>query len=245
MSEHAADPIRVLIVDDHPVVRTGLLGMLAGEPDLEPIGEAADGAAGVALAARLRPHVVLMDLRMPRRDGVAATRRITTRWPRVQVLVLTTYDDDELVFRSIEAGASGYLLKSAPPQRIADAIRRTLAGESPLDQELSMRLLTDLMGERRGEPRGPTSSAAPNGVSEEPPEAPPAESPLSSLLSAREAEVLRLMGQGYTNQQIARELLISTSTVKNHVQRVLAKLGASDRTQAAVIAVEMGLISAP
>jgi DNA-binding NarL/FixJ family response regulator len=190
---------------------------------------------------RLRPELVLMDLGMPDIDGLEATRTIKRELPSTIVLVLTAYEDPDRLSEAFKAGARGYLLKDAPPQRIIDAVRGALAGEITFDYGLATELLLHLSNQNS------ESSQEPPAVSN--PEAPPTEHPMPdpprSELTPREVEVLRLLSEGRTNQQIARELLVSTSTVKNHIHQILTKLGASDRTQAAVIAIELGLLSGP
>jgi DNA-binding NarL/FixJ family response regulator len=204
--------IRILLVDDHPVVRHGLRGMLDAEPDLTVVGEAGSGAAGVRLAAELAPDIVLMDLRMPDGDGVEATARILTRLPGTRVVVLTTYDTDRDILRAIEAGASGYLLKDAAPAELADAVRAAARGETVLAPSVASTLVRQV--------REP---------------APPA-------LSAREAEVLRLVAQGRTNAEIGKRLYISEATVKTHLLRIFSKLDVDDRTAAVTTAMTHGLI---
>ena len=204
--------IRVLLVDDHPVVRHGLRGMLDAEDDLRVVGEASSGAAGADLAEAERPHVVLMDLRMPDGDGVTATERILARVPGVRVVVLTTYESDRDILRAIEAGASGYLLKDATPKELADAVRAAARGDTVLAPSIASTLMRQV--------RQP---------------APPA-------LSAREAEVLRLVARGLTNGDIGRELFISEATVKTHLLRVFNKLGVADRTAAVTTAMGHGLL---
>jgi DNA-binding NarL/FixJ family response regulator len=202
----------VLIVDDHPVVRDGLRGMLAGQQDLEVVGEAADGAEAVALVGRLRPDVVLMDLRMPGLDGVGAIRRLGADSP-ARVLVLTTFDTDTDVVRAIEAGATGYLLKDTPREELFRAIRAAHRGESVLAPTVATKLL------------GHTRAPAPAGP-----------------LSARELEVLRLVARGATNREVGATLFISEATVKTHLLHMFEKLGVSDRTAAVTAALERGLL---
>jgi DNA-binding NarL/FixJ family response regulator len=220
------DSVSVLLVDDQRLLREGLRTLLELHADLRVVGEAGDGLEAEALVERLRPRVVLMDLRMPRRDGVEATRRITTRWPQVQVLVLTTFDDDELVFRSIEAGASGYLLKDVGSDALAEAIRAAGRGESPLQPRVARTLLRRLRAECAASSLH--LSAVPLAAAVEP-------------LTNRELEVLRLLGTGATNREIAERLSLTEGTVKNYVSAILAKTGLSGRTQAALYAVRRGL----
>jgi DNA-binding NarL/FixJ family response regulator len=206
-------PIRLLVADDHPVVRDGLRGMLAGQPDLEVVGEAADGAEAVALAPRLRPDVVLMDLRMPGMDGVDAIRKLRTSFPDARILVLTTFDTDTDVVRAIEAGATGYLLKDTPREELVRAIRAAARGEAVLAPAVA----TKLLGQMR--------ALAPAGA-----------------LSARELEVLELVARGATNREAGAKLFISEATVKTHLLHVFEKLGVSDRTAAVTTAIERGLL---
>jgi DNA-binding NarL/FixJ family response regulator len=204
--------IRILLVDDHPVVRHGLRGMLDAEPDLAVVGEADSGAAGLDLAAEVEPDIVLMDLRMPGGDGVEATGRILARLPRTRVIVLTTYETDRDILRAIEAGASGYLLKDASPAELADAVRAAARGETVLAPSVAATLVRRV--------RRP---------------APPA-------LSAREAQVLRLVARGRTNAEIGKELYISEATVKTHMLRIFSKLDVDDRTAAVTTAMSHGLL---
>ncbi len=206
-------------MDDQSLLREGLKTLLELHSDLKVIGEASNGEEAEFLVGRLKPQIVLMDLRMPRCDGVTATRRIVERWPDVHVLVLTTYDDDELVFQSIDAGASGYLLKDVGSDALAEAIRAASRGDSPLQPSIARKVLRRLR------------SSAP--VSEPLPEAEP--------LTRRELDVLRLLGAGATNREIADTLALSEGTVKNYISTILAKTGLRDRTQAALYAVRRGL----
>jgi DNA-binding NarL/FixJ family response regulator len=238
------EPARLLIADDHALVREGLRTMLQGEDGLSVVAEANDGSEALALCRRLSPDLVLMDVRMPMMDGLEATRKIKREMPQVSVVMVTMHENPDYLFEAIKAGAAGYVLKDASGERLLGAVRRTLEGESPLNQELAMRLLVRLAREerdggsvRRGEDApvasGPTNSA---------PAAkdPGAQAELESL-TPREVEVLKLLSQGQTNPQIARNLLFSVSTVKAHVRSILNKLGVSDRTQAAVRAIEFRL----
>ena len=204
--------IRILLVDDHPVVRHGLRGMLDAEPDLAVVGEASSGTEGLARAAELTPDIVLMDLRMPDGDGVEATGRILAATPKTRVVVLTTYESDRDILRAIEAGACGYLLKDASPAELADAVRAAARGETVLAPSVASTLVRQV--------RSP---------------APPA-------LSAREAQVLRLVAKGLTNADIGRELFISEATVKTHLLRVFAKLDVADRTAAVTTAMTHDLL---
>jgi DNA-binding NarL/FixJ family response regulator len=204
--------IRILLVDDHPVVRHGLRGMLEAEPDLAVVGEASSGVEGVEQAIALRPEIVLMDLRMPGGDGVTATGQILARAPGTRVMVLTTYDTDRDILLAIEAGACGYLLKDAAPAELADAVRAAARGETVLSPSVASTLVRQV--------RRP---------------APPA-------LSARETQVLRLVARGSTNADIGRQLFISEATVKTHLLRVFNKLDVADRTAAVTTAMEHGLL---
>src|SRR3954464_3329010 len=204
--------IRLILVDDHPVVRHGIRGMLEAEPDLTVVGEASSGPEGVALAAELRPDIVLMDLRMPGGDGVEATARIVATVPGVRVMVLTTYESDRDILRAIEAGAGGYLLKDASPAELAEGVRAAARGETVLAPSVASTLVRQV--------RSP---------------APPA-------LSAREAEVLRLGGQGLTNAGLGRGLFLSEAPVKTHLLRTFSKLDVDDRTAAVTKAMGHGLI---
>jgi DNA-binding NarL/FixJ family response regulator len=213
------DAIRVLVVDDHAVVREGLRAFLDLQDGIEVAGEAGDGEEAVAAAERLRPDVVLMDLVMPRVDGLEAMRALRERVPSARVIVLTSYLDDERLLPAMRAGAAGYLLKNVQPQELARAVRTAHAGEALLDPVVAARLVERLAADD-GEP-----------------------DPIDRL-TPREREVLVLIGRGFPNKRIARELELSEKTVKAHVGHVLAKLGVTDRTQAAVLAVRAGLVPA-
>ncbi|MDR4533716.1 response regulator transcription factor [Glutamicibacter sp. PS] len=207
----------VLIVDDHSTVRMGLRLIVQGAADLSVLGEAADGRQAIAMAAALRPAVVLMDLRMPVLDGIAATRAIIAA-ETARVLVLTTFDDDEYLFGALQAGAHGFVLKSAAPEHILDALRRAARGQSVLAPEVTARVVAQAMGNlpATGEHSAPTESL--------------------ETLTERELEVLRGLGEGLSNPQLAQRLGIGESTVKTHVSRVMAKLHVDSRLQAARIA---------
>jgi DNA-binding NarL/FixJ family response regulator len=215
--------IRVLIADDQTVVREGLATLLAAMEGVELVGSARDGEEAVSLAALRRPDVVLMDLRMPRCDGVEATRRLTAEQPEVRVVVLTTYADDTSVFAALEAGARGYLTKDAGAGEIAQAIRTVHAGEALLDPSVQRRLLESL--------RAPAATVAP-----EPP------GPLPDGLTQREAEVLGLIAGGLSNQEIAARLHVSETTVKTHINNLFSKTGVRDRAQAVRYAYGHGLV---
>jgi DNA-binding NarL/FixJ family response regulator len=204
----------VLVVDDHEVVREGLRAFLELQHGIEVAGEAADGEEAIAVAERLDPDVVLMDLVMPRLDGLGAMRELRERVPRARVIVLTSFLDDDKLLPALRAGAAGYLLKNAPPPELARAVRAAHAGEALLDPVVAARLVETLAGD--GDPL--------------------------DQLTPREREVLELIGRGFPNKRIARRLEVSEKTVKTHVGHVLAKLGVTDRTQAAVVAVRAGLV---
>ncbi|SDQ25001.1 response regulator transcription factor [Microbacterium sp. cf332] len=209
--------IRLLIVDDHPIVRAGLAGLLADEPGFAVVAEAADGEQAAQLVAQTRPDVVLMDLRMPVLDGVAATARIISDRAEAstpRVLILTTYESDDQILAAIEAGASGYLLKAAPREEIVAGIRSVAAGQSALSPAVAVRLV-----ERMRRPEPPASALTP-----------------------RETDVLRLVAAGHGNRQIAVQLGIGESTVKTHLLRVYDKLGVDSRTRAVTLALERGLL---
>ncbi|MGH3088479.1 MAG: response regulator transcription factor [Rubrobacteraceae bacterium] len=214
---------RILIADDHDLMREGLRAMVSGEPDLEVVGEARDGREAVEMCRELRPDLVLMDVRMPRMDGLEATRAIKGWDPKVGVLMVTTYEDPSYLLEAVKAGAAGYVIKDATRQELVDAIRRALEGEHPLDQDLAMQLLKRLATEQK-------------------PETKPPPEPLAEPLTDRELEVLRRLARGRTNPQISSDLYVSEGTVKAHVRRIIQKLDVSDRTQAAVKAIDLGLI---
>jgi DNA-binding NarL/FixJ family response regulator len=214
--------ISVLIVDDQALFRQGLRKILSVETDIDVIGEAANGAAAVEQVQRFWPQVVLMDLRMPILDGVAATRQIRAAEPRSQVIVLTTFDDDEDVFDALRAGAVGYLLKDAPREKLVEAIRLAARGESFLQPSIAARVVAEF--------------------SRLPPAPRPAgQSSLAEPLSERELDVLRHLAHGRSNKEIAAALSIAEGTAKNHMTSILNKLGVADRTQAALRARELGL----
>ncbi|MBA2441539.1 MAG: response regulator transcription factor [Rubrobacter sp.] len=233
MSEPGA--ARLVIVDDHELVRAGLRAMLSAEPDFEIVGEASDGAEALELCRELTPDLVLMDVRMPRMDGLAATREVKQHLSRVSVLILTVHENQDYMLEAIRAGASGYVLKDAPREQLTTAIRKVLSGESTLNRNLATQLIQRLAFEvyEREEP----SSANP------PPD--PERAAILESLSTREREVLELLALGHTNRKIAQTLFISVGTVKNHVEHIFAKLGVSDRTQAVVRAFEFRIITPP
>jgi DNA-binding NarL/FixJ family response regulator len=285
-----ATAARILIADDHALVREGLRTMLSGEGGIEVIAEANDGRQALDICRDLKPDLVLMDVRMPVMDGLEATRKIKQEMPKTSVMMVSMHENPDYLFEAVKAGAAGYVLKDASGERLLSAVRRTLEGESPLNQELAMQLLVRLSresggssGEGAGGGSGERSGRASPGVSGATPEEGPREEgeptvsrpeairPETSQpeatypgahqagpggsrqsrgteqmesLTPREVEVLRLLSQGQTNPQIAQNLLVSRGTVKIHVQHIISKLGVSDRTQAAVRAIEAGLLGA-
>ncbi|WP_407838000.1 response regulator [Streptomyces sp. DSM 116496] len=217
-----AAPIKVMIADDQMMVRQGFTVLLDAQPDIEVVGQAVDGAEAVAKVAELAPDVVLMDIRMPGMGGIEATSLITgVPGSAVKVLVLTTFDLDEYVYEALRAGASGFLLKDASADQLAEAVRVIAAGEALLAPNITKRLITEFS--RLGAPRAPSKARI-------------------DELTERETEVLSLVAQGMSNAEIAEHLILAEQTVKTHVGRILVKLGLRDRTQAAVFAYETGLI---
>jgi DNA-binding NarL/FixJ family response regulator len=204
--------VRILVTDDHPVVRAGLSGMLSGEPDFEVVGEAQNGKEAVAFVGELKPDVVLMDLRMPEMDGVTAIGHIKTDHPDVNILVLTTYESDADILRAIETGATGYLLKDTPREELFGAIRTVAQGQSPLAPGVAARLMQRV--------RDPEEEG----------------------LSTREIEVLELVAHGTSNKEIAKQLWVSETTVKSHMLHIFDKLGVTDRTAAVTEALKRGII---
>ncbi|MFJ3173081.1 response regulator [Streptomyces sp. SID7760] len=217
-----ADPIKVMIADDQMMVRQGFTVLLDAQPDIEVVGQAVDGADAVAKVAAYGPDVVLMDIRMPGMGGIEATSVITAApGSTVKVLVLTTFDLDEYVYEALRAGASGFLLKDASADQLAEAVRVVAAGEALLSPNITKRLITEFS--RLGAPRAPSKARI-------------------DELTERETEVLSLIAQGLSNAEIAAHLVVAEQTVKTHVGRILVKLGLRDRTQAAVFAYETGLV---
>jgi DNA-binding NarL/FixJ family response regulator len=279
---------RLLIADDHALVREGLRTMLSGEDGIKVIAEANNGQQALTLCRDLRPDLVLMDVRMPVMDGLEATKKIKQEMPKTSVMMVTMHENPDYLFEAVKAGAAGYVLKDASGERLLSAVRRTLEGESPLHQELAMQLLVRLSRESRGRSEegtgggsGERSGRASSGASGTIPEGglreegeplashPEATRPETSQpeashpgahqagisgtgqtrrdeqvesLTPREVDVLKLLSQGQTNPQIAQNLMVSRGTVKIHVQHIISKLGVSDRTQAAVRAIESGLL---
>jgi DNA-binding NarL/FixJ family response regulator len=213
----------VLIVDDQPLQRMGFRMLLDSSPETSVVGEAGHGAEAVRLTSELRPDVVLMDIRMPGMDGIEATRRIVAAGDRSRVLVLTTFDSDEYAYGALRAGASGFLLKDARPDELLAGIRAVAAGDAVVAPAMTRRLLDTFTGHGAAAPRRPEAD------------------PRIAQLSQREREVLEAVAQGLTNSEIAARLVLSESTVKTHVSRVLAKIGARDRVHAVIIAYDSGL----
>ena len=215
--------VRIVVADDHEIVRTGFANLLATQPDFEVAGTAADGAAAVRLCQRVKPDVVLMDVRMPGVDGIEATRRLAEPdGPRI--LILTTFDLDEYVYEALTAGASGFILKDTTAERLFDAVRVVAAGDALLAPGVTRRLISEFA--RLNQAPGPT----------------PAAPAVLSVLTPRETQVLRLVAEGLSNAEIAGRLTVTEETVKTHVSRILGKLGLRDRTQAVVSAYESGLV---
>ena len=214
--------IRVLIADDQQMVRQGFTVLLNTQPDIDVVGQAVDGLDAIAQVAELTPDVVLMDIRMPELGGIEATRRITDETPQIRVLVLTTFDLDEYVYDALRAGASGFLLKDASADQLAEAIRVVAAGDALLAPGITRRLIAEF-SRLDSTPRAPLKQRV-------------------GELTERETEVLSLIAQGLSNAEIAERLLVAEQTVKTHVGRILVKLGLRDRTQAAVFAYECGLV---
>ena len=209
-------PIRVLIADDHPVVRRGLRTLFSSEPGIEPVGEAVDGAEAVVMARSLQPDVILLDMVMPHKNGLEAINEIKQDNPEARILVLTSFAEDEKVFPAIKAGALGYLLKDSSPEELLDAIRNVYHGQSSLHPTIARKLINEL--------KRPSDSL-----------------PTQTTLTDREVEVLKLVAQGLTNQEIADKLVLSEWTVRTHVRNILDKLHLANRTQAALYALKEGL----
>lgn len=208
--------IKVVFVDDHEMVRIGVSAYLSAQPDIEVVGEAGDGKEGVKLALELRPDIILMDLVMPEMDGIEATRNIIEKWPEAKIIVVTSFLDDEKVYPALEAGATSYMLKTSKASEIAGAIRHTYAGQSVLEPEVTGKMMLKMRQKDKHLPH--------------------------EELTGREMEILLLMAQGKTNQEIADELFIALKTVKTHVSNILSKLGVQDRTQAVIYAFKHELV---
>ncbi|ROS78643.1 response regulator transcription factor [Cellulomonas sp. PhB143] len=226
-------PVRVLLVDDQALIRMGFRMILAAEDGIEVVGEAGDGAQALARARELRPDVVLMDVRMPGTDGIAATRAILAEDPRAKVLILTTFDLDEYAFAALRSGASGFLLKDARPADLVAAIRSVARGDAAVSARVTRRML-DLFADRLPDDPGDGSAGgAPSGTG--------TDHPRLAALTEREKEMFAALGEGLSNAEIAQRFTLSEATVKTHVGRVLGKLGLRDRVQAVVLAYETGV----
>ena len=221
------EPIRILIVDDQRLMREGLRTLLELESDLAIAAEAEDGLAALEQYEATRPAVVLMDIRMPRLDGVEATRRLCQRWPEARVIILTTFDDDAYVFDGLRAGALGYLLKDVSGHELAEAVRKVAAGGALIEPSVARKVLAEFARLAQPDRTGPDG---------------PALDRLPEPLSEREQGILRLLASGANNRQIASQLFLAEGTVKNYISTILAKLGVQDRTQAALRARELGLL---
>lgn len=219
------NPIRVLLADDHVMLRQGTVALLRRERDIQVVAEASDGQEAVDLALQLKPDVVVMDVRMPVLSGIEATRRIRESLPTIQVLVLTAHDDDQYVFSLLEAGASGYLLKTAPISQLVQAVRQVHEGESPLDPSIARKVVLHMSGQTSK----PAPAVAPAGPAEE--------------LTARELEVLQLLAQGLNNNAIAETLSISDRTVQAHLTNIFAKMHVSSRLEAVLTAIRRGWLA--
>ncbi|HRX04998.1 MAG: response regulator transcription factor [Anaerolineae bacterium] len=216
------DHVRLLLVDDQRLMRDGLRTLLEMEPEMSVVGEASNGQEALKLFATLRPDVVLMDVRMPVMDGVEATRQLRARWPDVRVIILTTFDDDEYVFEGLRAGALGYLLKDVGMQELTDAIHTVMAGGVLIEPSVARKVVAEFARMT--------------------PQTPAVDSDLIDALSEREIEILKLLAEGMTNREIAGRLYLAEGTVKNYVTNILSKIGARDRTQAALRARELQLL---
>ena len=225
--------IKVLLVDDQTLVRQGIRLLLEIEPDIQVVGQAANGREAIQQVETLRPDVVLMDVRMPDMDGIEATRSLSERFPETGVIILTTFDDDEIVFEGIKAGARGYLLKDVSSEEMAEAVRKVAAGGALIQPRITRKVLAEFsrLAAEGGE-KPPVKAAAGSRPQ-----------PLADPLTEREQEVLRALAGGLSNREIAEKLVITEGTVKNHVSNLIDKLGVRDRTQAVLKAQELGLIS--
>ena len=212
--------VKVLICDDQLIVCEGLEKILSSDPEIEVVGTANNGAEALELIPETEPEIVLMDLKMPKMNGAIATRKIKEQYPEIQVIVLTTYDDDEWIYDAIRSGASGYLLKDLPPQDLIKAVKETQQGKSFVDPAITHKLLSKITEQ-----------------------APPAEPPTNFKLTEREIDILTLITKGYSNADIAEALFLSEGTIRNYVSDLLRTLGVSDRTQAAVVAIKFGLVN--
>ena len=223
--------IKVLLVDDQTLIRQGIRQLLEIEPDIQVVGQAADGRLALEQVEALHPDVVLMDVRMPEMDGVAATRLLSASHPEVKVIILTTFEDDETVFEGLKAGASGYLLKDISSEEMAQAVRKVAAGEALIQSRLTRKVLAEFS-------RLATATDRLSSVKSE-----PVAETLTVALTGRELQVLQALTRGFSNREIADQLVITEGTVKNHVSSLIDKLGVRDRTQAVLKAQELGLIA--
>jgi DNA-binding NarL/FixJ family response regulator len=231
VSDQLHSSTRIVLADDEELIRFGLMGILSRQADMEVVGEAATGSEALRLCRSLIPDLVLMDVEMPEMDGLSATRQLKEELPTVSVLVLTAHDNTDYLLEAVQAGAAGFILKESALQQVASAVRTVMNGEPLLDQALAVQLLRQLSPQREAaESRGAE-------VDEE------LRLKLQEALTERELEILDLLSTGMSNQQIAQRLFLSLSTVKTHVHRIISKLGVSDRTQAAVRAIRLGLVS--
>ncbi|GAB4109927.1 MAG: response regulator transcription factor [Roseiflexaceae bacterium] len=228
----ATEPIRILIVDDQELIRRGLKIILDQQPDMVVVGQASDGEHALQLVRSEQPQLVLMDLKMPRMGGAQATRTITTEFPEIQVVVLTTYDTDDLVFDAVRAGAQAYVLKDTSSEDLLDVIRGVHQGESRLDPAIARKVMNEFRRISGPLTQAPTIAPAET----------PAEMPSFEHLTEREAEILALIAQGKSNREIGAELFLSEGTVKNYVSRTMAKLHANDRTQLILTALRAGIV---
>jgi two-component system, NarL family, response regulator LiaR len=225
LSRKMAQPIRILLADDHVMLRQGTAEILSKEADIEVVGEADNGQQAIDLTLRLRPNIVVMDVRMPVLSGIEATRRIRETMPEVQVLVLTAYDDDQYIFSLLQAGASGYLLKTAPVNELVKAIRLVKSGESPLDPSIARKVVIRMAGDK-----GSRSPVGEDGAT-------------IQALTFREQEVLQLLSRGLNNQAIAEALYVSDRTVQAHLTNIFAKMGVSSRLEAVLTAIRRGWLT--
>jgi DNA-binding NarL/FixJ family response regulator len=230
MDNKKNQPIRVLVVDDQQLMRDGLASLLDIQPGIEIVGTAANGQEAVQQAQRLSPDIILMDVRMPVMDGITATRQVRQQLPSCQVLMLTTFDDDEYIVKALMAGASGYLLKDIPAEDLAKAVQLAYRGIYQLEPSIAGKLIGALAASPASSIISPASAVSPAAIAQQ------------YDLTEREVEVLRLIAQGATNREIAEALVISEGTVKNHISNILSRLGLRDRTQAAIFARENKLI---
>ena len=232
--ENGSKAARILVADDHELARSGLLHTLATDPELEAVGEAKDGAEAVSLCRELLPDLVLMDVTMPKMNGLEATRQIKQDLPSISVAMVTVHEDPTYLLEALKAGAAGYILKDATRTELIEAVRKVLGGESLLNPELATRLLRKLASEKD---QDQADTTLPQDLPE------PQNLPSDELLTPREAEILRLLVRGLSNPQIAQSLMVSRGTVQVHVHHIIRKLGVSDRTQAVVKAIRLGLVA--